>query len=392
MSQDFSNETYNAGAPVQNAGRPTVTYVQPATTAPYPFWKILLKDLLVTVVGVSLFGFFLALIPIMIVGAAIGGCSAVGSAFGSRSLDTPEIEEKFIAGDESATDKVVVLPIEGEIESDTPDGDSFWTKALKEVEEDDNVKALVLRINSPGGTVSGSAYYYRMIKQLKEKKEIPVVVSMGDLTASGGYYISMAADELVAEPETWTGSIGVICSLVNAAELCKKVGVRSNAITSGAMKGMGSAMKEPTEEENAVWQALVDESYEKFLAGVREGRPWYRAEDVADESEREKVAKERDEELRKIADGRVYSADQALERRLIDKIGYQDEAIDVALQRAGLEKDAVSIVVYKEPEGLLDALGLSVNAKKEPLEKLEKAASAIAAPKAYYICPNTLPF
>ena len=390
MSQDFSNETFNAGAPVQNAGRPSATYVQPATTAPYPFWKILLKDLLVTVVGVSLFGFFLALIPIMLVGAAVGGCTAFGTALGSH--DPIEIEEKFIAGDESAIDKVVVLPIEGEIASDTPDGDSFWTKALKDVEEDDNVKALVLRINSPGGTVSGSAYYYRMIKRLKEKKEIPVVVSMGDLTASGGYYISMAADELVAEPETWTGSIGVICSLVNAAELCKKVGVRSNAITSGAMKGMGSVMKEPTEEENAVWQALVDESYEKFLAVVREGRPWYRAEDVADESERENVAKERDEELRKVADGRVYSADQALERHLIDKIGYQDEAIDVALQRAGLEKDAVSVVVYKEPEGLLDALGLSVQAKKEPLEKVEKAAASLAAPKAYYICPNTFPF
>ncbi len=383
MSQDFSNESYNAGARLQNAEQPVVTYVQPA----HAFWKILLKDLLVTVVGVSLFGFFLALIPLLIVGACVGGCTAIGSTLGSG--DPIEIEEKFIAGDESATDKVVVLPIEGEIESDTPDGDSFWTKALKEVEEDENVKALVLRINSPGGTVSGSAYYYRMVKQLKEKKGIPVVVSMGDLTASGGYYISMAADELVAEPETWTGSIGVICSLVNAAELCKKVGVRSNAITSGAMKGMGSVMKEPTEEENAVWQALVDESYEKFLAVVREGRPWYRAEDVADESEREKVAKERDEELRKVADGRVYSADQALERHLVDKIGYQDEAIEVALQRAGLAKDAVSVVVYKEPEGILDALGLSVKAKKDPLEK---AASALAAPKAYYICPNTLPF
>ena len=391
MSQDFSNDSFNAGAPAQNAGRPIVTYVQPATNAPHAFWKILLKDLLVTVVGVSLFGFFLALIPIMIVGAAVGGCSAIGSSFGSHTLDSPDIEEKFIAGDESAIDKVVVLPIEGVIESDTPDGDSFWTKALKDVEEDENVKALVLRINSPGGTVSGSAYYYRKIKQLKEKKEIPVVVSMGDMTASGGYYISMAADELVAEPETWTGSIGVICSLVNAAELCKKIGVSSNAITSGPMKGMGNAMKEQSEEEKAVWQALGDEAYEKFLAVVRDGRPWYRAEDVADEAEREKVAKERDEELRKVADGRVYSADQALERRLIDKIGYQDDAIDEALQRAGLEKENVSVVVYKEPEGIVDALGLNVQTKKDPLERFEKAASVLATPKAYYICPNTLP-
>ena len=157
------------------------------------------------------------------------------------------------------------------------------------------------------------------------------------------------------------------------------------------MKGMGSVMKEPTEEENAVWQALVDDSYEQFLSVVRDGRPWFRAEDVEDENERAKVAAERDAELRKIADGRVYSANQALERRLIDKIGYLDDTIDVAIERAKLNKDAVRVVVYKEPDSLLSALGVDAKAKKEPLEKAVDAVGTISTPKAYYLCPNALP-
>ncbi|MBR0226101.1 MAG: signal peptide peptidase SppA [Thermoguttaceae bacterium] len=386
MDQDYSNNPINMnGAPAPHNVPTNLTYIQPAPYGPPAFWKILLKDLLVTVVGVVILGFFLVLVPLLALGVCVGGCVAL------NKIDSPDFVETVIGGSEDAVQKVVVLPLDGVIESDSADGSSFWTKALKDVKEDADVKALVLRIDSPGGTVSGSAYYHRLIKQLKEEKKIPVVVSMGDMTCSGGYYISMAADELVAEPSTWTGSIGVICSLVNAAELCKKVGVSSNAITSGPMKGMGSVMKEPTEEENAVWQALVDDSYEQFLSVVRDGRPWFRAEDVEDENERAKVAAERDAELRKIADGRVYSANQALERRLIDKIGYLDDTIDVAIERAKLNKDAVRVVVYKEPDSLLSALGVDAKAKKEPLEKAVDAVGTISTPKAYYLCPNALP-
>ncbi|MGI6400832.1 MAG: signal peptide peptidase SppA [Thermoguttaceae bacterium] len=366
----------------QNNNNDQNTLYAPAAYQAFPFWKTLLKDLILMIVGISFFGFILALIPLFL----IRGCVALGDAGLGGSVDSVDIVETFIDGNKEADAKVVVLPIEGVILSDTADGSSFWSTALRDIMEDDTVQALVLRTDTPGGTVAGSAYYHRLIKKLKEEKDIPIIVSMGDLTCSGGYYISMAADELIAEPSTVTGSIGVICALVNAAELCKKLGVSSNAITSGSMKAMGSFMKEPTEEENAIWQALVDSSYEQFLSVIRDGRPWFRAEDVEPEEKQK-----REEELRKIADGRIYTADQALELHLIDQIGYLDDAIDVALERAELDKDAARVVVYAEPEGLLQILGLGVRANEKPLDKASSIIETFATPKTYYLCPNALP-
>lgn len=378
MSLEYRNGCNNETQP---SPAPTVV------PCPPPFWKMLTKDLLVAIVSVSILGFFLALIPILTFAGAVGVFAEIGKKAEKKS----PIVEHVIDGSEDADEKIVVLPIEGEIESDSAVGDGFWNEALKDVLEDENVKALVLRIDSPGGTVSGSAYYHRLVRKIKEERQIPVVVSMGDLTASGGYYISSAADELVAEPSTWTGSIGVISPQINIAALCNNLGVRSSAITSGPMKGMGNMMKEPTEEELAVWQALIDDSYEQFLSVVREGRPWFTAAEIEDEEERAKVAAERDQQLRKIADGRIYSANQALENHLIDRIGYLDDAIDVALERAGVTKDDVCVVVYTEEETLMSALGLKAKTDAEPMGRVSKAIDSLAAPKAYYLCPNALP-
>ena len=387
--QDHVNE--NSGAPLYES-RPS--YRQNACPCqPTPFWQVMLKDLLLTVVGIGLLGGMILFLPVALIIALACGLSGfdqieTGSTSGTLNAD---IAATVIDGNENAEAKVAVIPFEGLVESDAADASAFWTVALKEAEEDESVKAIVLRVNSPGGTVAGSAYYHRMIRQLKEKRDIPIVVSMGDLAASGGYYISAASDEIFAEPATWTGSIGVICPLVNAAELCQKLGVRSNAVTSGAMKGMGSAMKEPTEEEMQTWQALVDESYEGFLDVVVEGRPWYRADDVEDQAQKERTLAERREELRIVADGRIYTAQQALDAKLVDKIGYLDEAIDSALEKAGLDKENAQIVLYGEKETFLQALGLGVSAQEKPLEKAAKAAAQLAAPKAFYICPNALP-
>ena len=150
-------------------------------------------------------------------------------------------------------------------------------------------------------------------------------------------------------------------------------------------------MKEPTEEEMQTWQALVDEAYEGFLDVVVEGRPWYRADDVEDQAQKERTLAERREELRIVADGRIYTAQQALDAKLVDKIGYLDEAIDSALEKAGLDKENAQIVLYGEKETFLQALGLGVSAQEKPLEKAAKAAAQLAAPKAFYICPNALP-
>lgn len=387
--QDYVND--NSGAP-QVEPRPTYR-PDPCPCQPIPFWQVMLKDLLLTVVGVGLLGGLLLLLPVVLIIALACGLGGIDQIETTSTSGKPnaDIAATVIDGNENAEAKVVVIPFEGVVKSDTADASAFWTVALEAAQEDESVKAIVLRVNSPGGTVAGSAFYHRMLQQLKEERDIPIVVSMGDLAASGGYYISAASDEIFAEPATWTGSIGVICPLVNAAELCQKLGVRSNAVTSGAMKGMGSAMKEPTEEEMETWQALVDEAYKGFLDVVVEGRAWYRADDVEDPAQKEQAIAERREELRKVADGRIYTAKQALDAKLVDKIGYLDEAINSALEKAGLDKDSAQVVLYGEKKTFLQTLGLGVSAQEKPLEKAAKAAAQLAAPKAYYICPNALP-
>ena len=219
-----------------------------------------------TVVGVVLFCFILFLF-------AIGTVVTLAKVLGAVDPSTAGLVETTVKGDDSCDGKVVILPIEGIIETDET---GFIPTAIEALREDKRVRALVLRVNSPGGTISGSDYYLHLLKQLKEDLGIPVIVSMGDLAASGGYYISTVGDKIFAERSTTTGSIGVIVSMYNAAELCKKLGVRSNPVTSGPMKGMGDFMKEPTPEETAIWQKMVDDSYEQFLNVIKEGREWYR--------------------------------------------------------------------------------------------------------------------
>ncbi len=324
------------------------------------FWKIFLKDVFLVVLGVTLFCFLFATFAAIVVSQV------------NFETDDLGFDSVYVSGNESATRKIVVLPLEGEIATD-PTG--FFAKAIKNLEEDDELAAVVLRVDSPGGTISGSDYDLYLLKELKKKRNIPIIVSMGDLAASGGYYASTVGDKIFAERSTMTGSIGVIVPMYNAASLCEKLGVRSSAITSGPMKGMGDFMKEPTEEETAIWQGMVDESYEQFLSVIREGRPYYREEG-------------RDAELRKLADGRIYTATQALDLHLIDEIGFLDDAITAAINQAGLTTESCYVVRYEETEDLLTALGLGVKAKKEPLNK---AIDAVSTPKGYYLCPRALP-
>ena len=340
----------------------------PEPPRPPRFWQIFIKDVCTTVIGVTLFCvlcFFFMGCLVYVAASALGGAL-------SADLGTSVGTETVISGDDSAPHRVVVLPIVGEIETEE---DGFIATAIKELEEDDKLAAVVLRIDSPGGTISGSDYYHHLLTELKKKKNVPIVVSMGDLTASGGYYISMVGDKLFAERSTTTGSIGVIIPMYNAAALCEKLGVRSAAITSGAMKGMGNFTKEPTPEEIAIWQSLVDDGYEQFLDVVRAGRPYFQDED-------------KDAELREIADGRVYTAPQALEKHLIDEIGFLSDAIDAAIELAGLDKNEVQVVRFDEEPDFLSSLGLTMKSEKA---KLNKAVDAVAVPRAYYLCPRALP-
>lgn len=231
--------------------------------------------------------------------------------------------------------KVLLLDLSGIISSQDKDAliqQPNMVAALKEeltkATKDEMVKAVVLRINSPGGTVNASDILYHEIKSFKASRKIPVVVSMMDVAASGGYYAAMASDAILVHPSTVTGSIGVIMLTVNAKGLMEKVGVEANAITSGPRKDMGSPFRTMTAEEKAIFQGVIDSFYHRFLAVVQEGRPNLSAD-----------------QIKKLADGRIYSGDQAKAAGLVDEIGYLDEAIELAKKKAGLTE--ARVVTYR---------------------------------------------
>jgi protease-4 len=200
---------------------------------------------------------------------------------------------------------------------------------LMKAADDRQVRAVVLRINSPGGTVTASDIVYREVELFKRQTKVPVVAVLMDVAASGGYYVALAADAIVAHPTTVTGSIGVIMISLNAEGLLQKVGVSPSTIKSGERKDMGSPFRAMTPEERAIFQSVIDDLHGQFVAKVVERRRI--PTDTA----------------KAVADGRIYTAEQALGRRLIDRIGYVPDALDVARRAAGLEE--ARIVVYHRP-------------------------------------------
>jgi protease-4 len=200
---------------------------------------------------------------------------------------------------------------------------------LEKAAEDHAVKAVLLRINSPGGTVTGSDIIFREIQLFRAKTNVPVVAVMMDVAASGGYYIALAADTIVAHPTTVTGSIGVIMVSANAEGLMQKLGLATEAIKSGEHKDMGSPFRALTGDERAIFQAVIDNLQRQFVAKV---------------VERRKIPSET---AAKLADGRIYTAEQALERHLVDRIGYMPDAIEDAKRLAKIEE--AKIIVYRRP-------------------------------------------
>jgi len=201
---------------------------------------------------------------------------------------------------------------------------------LDKASEDSRVMAVVLRVNSPGGTVTTCDIINHELKKFKQKTGKIVVAELMDVAASGGYYIAAASDRIVAHPTTITGSIGVVAYNINASGLLEKIGITNETIKSGDKKDIGSPLRPMTDEERKILQGIIDSLYSRFLDAVAEGR--------------KEIAKE---EFKGIADGRVYTAEQALKIKLIDRIGYLDDAIELAKSEAGI-KDA-TIVTYARP-------------------------------------------
>jgi protease-4 len=263
---------------------------------------------------------------------------------------------------------VAIITIKGTIIT----GEGFIKKQIDQAKEDEDVKAIVLRVNSPGGTVTGSDYIYHHLQELIAERKIPMVVSMGGLAASGGYYVSMACGNerenvIFAEPTTWTGSIGVIISMIDLSELLNEYGVKDNTIASHDLKTMGSMLRPMTEEEREIWQGLIDEVFDRFKNIVKSGRAKF---------------EENPDALDELATGQVFTAKQAKENGLIDEIGFIEQAIDRAIELANLDEDDVNVVRYKREPTLADIL-IGVQAEKPGLD-LETLLE-MNTPRAYYL-------
>ena len=279
------------------------------------------------------------------------------------------IQEKFYSGDESGSDKIAIISITGEIE-DGEDYKDFIDAAM----EDKDVKGVVLRVDSPGGTVTGADYILNRLNKLRKKK--PIVVSMGSMACSGGYYISMCVgnekDSIFIEPTGWTGSIGVIISRYDASELFnKKLGVFEDPITSGPNKAIGSPIVPLTEEHRKIIQDLVDDAFIRFKDIIKQGRPRYA---------------KNPQELDDLATGQVYSANQALKLGLVDKIGFLDDAVERICELAHISQKTAMVVKYTDEVSFKDML-LSIQKSNNPsvVEDVKKVINKAASPRAYYL-------
>jgi protease-4 len=215
-------------------------------------------------------------------------------------------------------DKIAVVDIKGVITSSRG-----IVEEIEKLKENDEVKAIILRINSPGGGVGPSQEIYREVLRAKEKKKS--IASMESVAASGGYYVACASDLIVANPGTITGSIGVVMEFSNVEDLLKKIGFRSYVIKSGKHKDIGSPLREMTSEEKAILQGVIDSVHNQFVRAVAEGRNM----------------KER--KVRQIADGRIFSGEQAKELGLVDRLGSLQDAIEIAAEMIGIKGKPVVI-------------------------------------------------
>ena len=220
---------------------------------------------------------------------------------------------------------------------------------LKSANEDEDVKAIILHVNSPGGSVFASDEIYLQIQEIEK----PIIAAMGSIATSGGYYVSAPTDEIWAGPSTLTCSVGVILQFLNLEGFSEEYGVTAITITSGKFKDTGNPFREFNEEERALLQELVDEFYDGFVDVVAEGR------DMTKES------------VREIADGRICSGRQAQEMGLVDNLGYLPDVIDRAAELGGIDDEDPRIIEYSQDANVFDMLAASLY-RPSPVEELKQ--------------------
>ena len=287
---------------------------------------------------------------------------------------TPQpLEEHVVSG--SGKDKILLIDISriiGGEEEEVPFGikrregtTARVREELREAAKDDHIRAVVLRINSPGGTVTASDIVYQDLMQFKTDRQVPVVAQFLDMGTSGAYYIALAADEIVASPTTVTGSIGVVMFGLNVSGLMSKLGIANQTLKAGAHKDIGSPLRPMEPEERQILQSALDQMQQRFLGLVRQHRPA-----LSDAS------------AQLISDGRIVTADQAVQLGLVDRIGYLDDTVQLAKQRAGVTQ--ARVVMYRRPDEFAENIySRSVSPAQVNLVNLD--FGALATPQFMYL-------
>lgn len=298
--------------------------------------------------------------------------SSFENVLGTETLTYENVIEK---GD--FTNRIAHLTVDGVIQDvgepsiwETVDyNHQLFIKQLDAVLEDDTVKAVLLSVNTPGGGVIESEEIYQKLLKIKEEKQIPIYVSMGSMAASGGYYISAPADKIFAQRETITGSIGVIMQSINYGKLAEKVGVEFETIKSGEHKDMFGGVRPSTDEELAMLQEMIDESYEHFVDIIEKGRNLSEAD------------------VKKVADGRVLGGTQAIKAGLVDEIGNEEATINALRADFGLEE--AELFEYTMDTGnWASLLGVKIGSLFSPsaeTQLLSKVISSTNSPRMMYL-------
>src|SRR5262245_24290743 len=275
---------------------------------------------------------------ILVIGAILCGLFVI-SLFAIMVVMTDG--EGFSAGG----DRIAVIPIEGVIDDEMA---KTVNRHLKQYGDDSRVKAIVLRIDSPGGGVSASQEIYREVKRIKDEKKKKIVASMASVAASGGYYIACPADRIFANPGTITGSIGVIAEWLNYKELVEWAKLKPIVFKSGEMKDTGSPMRELTDADRKFFQGMINELYDQFVTAVTDGRQG--KGETGNELNKERV--------KQLADGRVYTGGAAIKNGLIDELGNYQDAVKATAKLVGIKGEPKTITPPKPREGfsILDLL------------------------------------
>lgn len=302
-----------------------------------------------------LFIFIFIILPILFMAGAVG------------SVASPSTQQRIISG--NGKDKIALINIDGTISESggtgiPPGSGSVTTRdvhdLLKSISEEADVKALIMRVNSPGGSAAASEEMYQELLRFKSTHNKKIVAYFTDVAASGGFYVSMAADKIIANPAVQTGNIGVITYLLNVQGLADRYGVKGIVYKSGTFKDIGNPLRQPTKEEDQIMQGMISEVFDRFVAVVAEGRKMDTAQ------------------VKTLVDGRIYTAGQAKALNLIDGVGDLETAIATTKELAGLHE--ATVVEFNRMGGLLEGLLGKVFAPQLQTQLTDRYAQILQQP------------